>query len=385
MAYTPLGTTINTFDTEWIGTLHEQTPKFLAGWVDETIRNRLFLSKLRKDGRIVLNSNSPLCVWTVKYAQPQIQSAGDVGNLVFQRNDLMRQAAQSWRGYIGTDEMTEKEYLMNRGPGQIFNRYGEIVPWLMEAMTDSFGGQLFIDGDAANNVNCIHGLNSFTGYTACTTSDLIAQPNDSYGGLSTVLQAESGGTWTATLSSANRPNTSLSYDWPYGTGNAQYDFFSPKLLNFNSARWMGSTGSATWETVCERVLRQGRIWLTSTGGMAGRPKMVLLSPDFMAGFLNHQSAKQRIIVPHKESEDLGFANTVNFEGMSVGDDYECPVSTGFMLTTQNIELASLDNVLFGYRGPDWSIRDRAWLFYVGFWGNMRFRPKHIAKIADFTS
>jgi hypothetical protein len=56
-----------------------------------------------------------------------------------------------------------------------------------------------------------------------------------------------------------------------------------------------------------------------------------------------------------------------------------------MVNTQNIELASLDSVLFGYRGPDWSIRDRAWLFYVGFWGNMRFRPKHFAQIKDFTS
>jgi hypothetical protein len=151
MSYTALGSTISTFDTEWVGTLHEQTPKFLAGWVDETIRNRIFLAMLRKNGRIILNANSPMCIWNVKFAQPTVNSAGDVGNLTFQRTDVMRQAGQSWRGYIATDMMTEKEYLMNRGPGQIFNRYGEIVPFMMEAMTDTFGGQLYVDGDATAN------------------------------------------------------------------------------------------------------------------------------------------------------------------------------------------------------------------------------------------
>jgi hypothetical protein len=339
---------------------------------------------LRKNGRIILNANSPMCVWNVKFAQPTVNSAGDVGNLTFQRSDLMRQAAVKWGGYIATDMMTEKEYLMNRGPGQIFNRYGEIVPWMMEAMTDKFGGQLYVDGNSTGNTTGIQGINSFTNYTACSSSDMIAQPNDSYAGISTVLANEQGGTWSNTLASANQPNTSLATDWPHGTGTVQYDWFSPKLLNFNSStRW--GTNSATWESNCERVLRQGRIWLTNTGGQAGRPKLVLMAPDHMAGFLNHQSAKQRIIVPHKESEDLGFEGSVNFEGMSLMDDYECPVSTSFMVNIQNMELASLDNVLFGYRGPDWSIRDRAWLFYVGFWGNLRYRPKHFAQIKDFTS
>jgi hypothetical protein len=72
-----------------------------------------------------------------------------------------------------------------------------------------------------------------------------------------------------------------------------------------------------------------------------------------------------------------------FDGVSIAFDYEVPPSTGYMLNVQNMELASLDKVLFGYRGPDWSMRDRAWLFYVGFWGNMRYRPKHFAKIYDY--
>ena len=108
MAFTPVGTLINTFDTEWIGTLHEQTPKFLAGWVDETIRNRLFLAMLRKNGRIVLGASSPMCIWNVKFSQPTVSSAGDGGSLVFQRNDNQRQLAQDQRGYVVTDMMTEK-------------------------------------------------------------------------------------------------------------------------------------------------------------------------------------------------------------------------------------------------------------------------------------
>jgi hypothetical protein len=48
-----------------------------------------------------------------------------------------------------------------------------------------------------------------------------------------------------------------------------------------------------------------------------------------------------------------------------------------------MELASLDNVLFGYRGPGFDWSHKGWLFYVGFWGNARYRPKHFAKLYPY--
>ena len=384
MAAQAIGTLLNSFDAEWIGVIHEQAPKFLAGFADETIRNRMLLAYMRKNGRIILRGNSPMCVWDIKFDQQPVVSAGDVGTLEFNRYNLMRQAALSWRGYVATDMMTEKEYLMNQGPGQIYNRYGQIIPSLMEAMTDNFGGELYVDGNATGNENSIHGLESFCGAGTVVAADLIAQPSDTYAGLSTALNQE-GGTWTNTLGnigSANpRPNTGLSVDWPHGKGSAKYDFNSPVLLNTSSTNW--GTNSTSWESNCERVLRQGIIWLKNKGGASGQPKLGLMSNDYYSGFLNHMSSKQRAIIPHSESQDLGFSDAVNFDGVAMAYDFECPASSGYFININNMELVSLDSVLFGYRGPDWSIRDRAYLFYVGFWGNARYRAKHFGKFKAY--
>lgn len=375
-----VATLLSTYDVEWLGVIHEQTPRFMKGAADETVRRRMLLSYLRKYGRIVLNANSPVCIWNIKYKQQPIESAGDGGTLTFTRHDLYKQAALNWRGYVGTDMMTEKEYLMNQGPGRILNRYSEVIPSLMEAMTDNFGGEMILDGEATDRQNNLHGIESFMGSGTTVANDLIAQPSDSYAGLATNLGSE-GGSWSTNLGTGVYPNAAVGSDWPNGKGSYQHDFYAPLLLNSSSTRW--GTGSTNFESNCERIIRQGIIWLANKGGNSGRPKMVLLSADRYSAFLNHLSTKQRVIVPHKESQDLGFEDTVNFDGVSIAFDYEVPPSTGYMLNVQNMELASLDKVLFGYRGPDWSMRDRAWLFYVGFWGNMRYRPKHFAKIYDY--
>jgi hypothetical protein len=82
---------------------------------------------------------------------------------------------------------------------------------------------------------------------------------------------------------------------------------------------------------------------------------------------------------------MGFADAINQEGVALAYDFEVPSGTCYAFNVQNMELASLDKVLFGYKGPDFSIRDRAYLFYVGFWGNARYRPKHFAKLSAYAS
>jgi hypothetical protein len=385
---TQLGTLLNANDVEWVGVLHAVAPHFLSGYVDETVRNRILLAYLRKNGRIMLNQSGEQCVWNVKFDQAQVESAGDGGTVQFNRNQLMRRAAINWRGYLTTDMMTEKEYLMCKGPAQIFDRYGDIIPSLMEAMTDNFGAELILDGNATGRDNNIHGLESFLAHdTDVAATDLIATPNDSYAGLSTVL-ANQGGTWSSNLASNQRPNGTDSHasDWPSGKGSVSYDFYSPKLVNWASSGWgTGVSGSTlqAWEANCERAIRQLVIWLIHTGGQRSKPKVIMLSQDLYNGYLNHQATKGRIILPHKESEDLGFGDTVNQEGVAITYDYDVPTLTGYACNVENMELASLDKVLFGYRGPEWSIKDRAYLFYVGMFGNTRFRPKHFGKLYPY--
>lgn len=359
---------------EWVGVIHDTAPSYLMGAADLTIRNRLWLSMLQKYNRIRLGENGYQCTWTVQKTEQPIESYGDAGTINFSRHDLYAQLTHDWRGYKGTDQMTEKERLMNAGDVAIIKRYSRVLPTLVSSLQNKFGGELFVDGNLAGNENRLHGLESFFGAGTVATGDLIAMPSDTYAGLSTALQA-AGGTWSANL--ATSPNSTVATDWPYGQGDAEYDYLSPKLINTSSTNW--GTGSTAWEDNCERVLRQGTIWLTHGGGRESRPTMHLLSSDLFFPYLNKQESKQRILVPHKEADDLGFPDTLNQEGVMVKYEYDVPARTGYSINIFQMDLASLDSVLFSRRGPTYDIKTDSYLFMVGFFGNCKYSPKHFAK------
>ena len=101
-------------------------------------------------------------------------------------------------------------------------------------------------------------------------------------------------------------------------------------------------------------------------------------PILFNAYQNYQEAKFRNVIPHEESRDLGFPDTLNQDG--VGIKYEFDVSAGefWGINVNQMELASLDSTLWGVRGPTYDIKSDATLFKVGFFGNMRYQPKYFA-------
>lgn len=364
--------------SEWAGVINTTAPKYLKGAADLTFRKRLLLALLRKYGRIRTGESSYQCTWDVEFDQPPVRQFGDAGDQTFSRHDVYRQLTIDWRGYTTTDQMTKKEYLMNKGMQAIIDRYDRIIPNLVKSLTDTFGGEFFIDGYASGNTNRLHGLESFLGDGTTVAADLVAQPSDTYGTRSTAL-ANHGGSWSTDLSTS--PNAAVATDWPEGSGDVKYDFMSPKLVNYSSTSW--GTSSTSWEDNCERALRKTTIWLHRTGGQEGRPTCYLLSSDLFADFQNFQAARNRIIIPHKESEDLGFSDALNFDGVAVKYDYNVPAGVGYGLNINQMELSSIDDVLFRPDGPEWDIKTKSWLFEVGFFGNLRYQPKYFSRLAAY--
>ena len=365
---------------EWIGVINTTAPKYLAGAADNTIRKRLILSLLKQKGRIRFNENSYECNWDVEFKEQPVEAYGDGGTLNFSRHDLYRQLKVDWRGYKATDLMTEKERLMNDGALAIVKRYDKIMPKLMRSLNNKFCAELFIDGYASGNENRLHGLESFMGNGTTVPADRIAKPSDTYGGKSTEV-GDQGGTWSSDLTLS--PNASIATDWPDGNGDAEYDFMSPKLVNWSSDNW--GTSSDTWENNCERVFRQSTIWLSIGAGEEGKPDMYLTAGNLFYDYLNKQSSKQRIVIPHKGAQDLGFGDVLNQEGVMIQTDFDVPTDTSYGLNVDQLELASLDNVLFASRGPEYDIKTDSWLFMVGFFGNARYNPKFFAKIKNFAT
>ena len=286
-----------------------------------------------------------------KLGQRVIEAYGDDGVINFQRSDLHEQLNIDWRGYKMSDRMTEKQRLMLGDLTAIINRYSGIAEDMMDDLQDGFCGELFVDGYAASNTNRLHGLESFFGTQNDGAANRIGQPDDTYGGHDTDV-ATRGGTWSTNLTT--KPHATIATDWPDGNGTADYDWNSPKIINYSSTNW--GTGSTTWADNCERVLGQTTIWTTLTGGKKGRPTLYLIAGDLFYEYQNKMRAKYRIQVPHSEANDLGFTDTLNQDGVMIQADFDVPASTGYGININQMCLESLDNVLFSSRGPEYDIK-----------------------------
>lgn len=363
---------------EWIGIVNTTRHKYLKGASDLTLRKRLLLAMLKKRGRIEYNASGDKCSWQVEFSQPTISAYGDSGLIDFSNHDAYRQLNVDWRGYVGTDTMSKKQNAMNSGDEALVNVFQKKQNNLMKSISDNFCRELYLDGSAAGRENNIHGLATFLGQGTVTSADLVAAPSDTYGeeGLSTVPAAISG-TWTNGL--ATSPNASLGTDWPNGNGTSDYDFLSPKLINWSSTNW--GTGATTWEANAWRVISQTITWMTTTGGTDGMPTLIPMASNLFQGYKNAQEVKTRINVPHKESADLGFGMVLNEDGVGLYPDFDCTVDTAYSLNLSTITLSSLFPELFWMEGPDKDPRTAwAWLWGVGFYGNVKYQCKHVAEL-----
>lgn len=362
-------------DPEHIAVLTTTISQYAKGAEDNTIRRRILLAMLRKNGKITYGNSGTSLTWQVEFSQPQMRQLGDAGEITFAEHIAYKQCTLDWRGYVITDLLTEKQMLMNRGPEALVNLYKTKTDNMIKSFNAGINAQFYVDGNASGNENAIHGFGSCLGYSNAAAGNLIATPNDTYAGLSTNLGTY-GGSWTA---AGTAPNATLAKDWPYGSGDSEYDFFAPKILNATSSAW--GTGSTTWSDNCERVISRANLWLRATGGDGGAPIMFLFGTDMFAGIRDYYSAKQRIIVPFKEAEDLGFTDTFNIDGCGVGYDFDCPAASGYGLKIAEMELACMYDSLYAVEGPEKYMRTNSYLTKLGFFGNMKLKPKHMAYIA----
>lgn len=386
---------------EWIGTIQTTAPKYIKGASDCTIRERLLLAMMENRGLITYNNESTDFKWDVQFAEPPVESYGTAGNVDYAARDLYKQASLDVRGYLSTDKMDEKDKLMNRGEVAIVNRYEKIIPNLLKGIRAKFGPELYCDGYASGNENRICGIGSWMGGGSAASAtanelapatDIMTGPIDTYAGLSTALGQS--GSWSTTNSAVTGygryPISSGTYftssDWPEGTGDAEYDFFSPKLYNEAATRntYWGAAADTSFADNAERVLSKAIQHLRLTAGATGAPTICIMSGNYFSDFKNALRAKQSIWVPHKEAEDLGFPDTLNFEGVAVNAEFGVPASTAYVLMLNEMELLCMEDQIFGSKGPDWSPKDYAYLFSVSFFGNLKITsPKFSAKIHNY--
>lgn len=363
---------------EWQGIVVATAKEYLKGAADNTLRDHPLLALLQKYGRIKTNQKGIDRTWNVQFAEHAFNDYGDMAALNFARTDLYKQANFDVRMYVATDAVSYKEAEMCDGPVAIVNRFKETIPKLIKSATNRLPRELFVDGYAAGNGNRLCGLESAFGLAAGGTvaGDWIAKNDDTYMGLSTAVGAE-GGSWDANLATALRPNASIAKDWPYGKGDPEFHYWTPRVINYTSTAWTGSAG--TWATTGRDAVRRGLSTATHGGGKASKPGIVLLATDLIDDFKKQNDGKIQINTPSKEMEDLGFPDAMTFEGASLMADCDVPAGSGYALNVNEMELLITTDDLFFTKGP--TLDDLVYKFICGLIGNMRFNPKYQAKFA----
>lgn len=365
---------------EWIGVINTTKPAYMKGASDMTVRKRLFFSMLKRKGRITYNNSGYEAQRQVEFSQPTMHQHGDGSMIDFGNHQAFQRYVLPVSGYQASDSITMKQKEMNKGQEALINLFKTKQGRLMKRLQHGLAAEMYLAGGGSGRENAIYGIETFLTETTPGAADRIATPNDSYGGLNTNL-ADQGGSWSANLSTF--PNATLAKDWPDGSGDTEYDYFAPKLINWSSTSW--GTGSTAWEDNCWRVIGQAITWLTIPGGDDGMPEVCVMGSNLFQGYKNHEEAIRRISIPHKTANDLGFAgNVLNQDGCAISADFDCPANTAYFINTSTVEVASWTPELFWMRGPTEDARSGySALWACGFYGQVFWQPKYVGKAKNY--
>jgi len=348
---------------EWSRIVNTTIHKYIRQVEINVLRNRKLLALLQKKGRVTMNCSGDLIDWKVRWKRAPLQGFADMDTLTFTRKDRWKTAQLDWRGYAIPDAITKRERLINSGVEAIVKVYSEIASNLMEDIEDQFGDEMYIDGNATGNSKKIHGLESFLGDTNVeAAAGFIYPPSDTYAGLVTTL-GNYGGNWSTTGGNVN---------WPSGTGDAHYDFWSPLIVKYTSNSWQATT--KTWPNTCREALRYAIIKGRRNKSKKGMLDLTILENELFRQFEDKIEQNERTVVYRGDDLglwSLGFKDTINFEGCEVTYEYGVPSGIGYGLCTDAMELCSLQESLFVPEGPDFDPATQTWRFSIDFYGNLK--------------
>jgi hypothetical protein len=355
---------------EWSRIVNTTIHEYVREEEVNILRNRKLLAMLKERGRITFNHAGDLQDWKARYKRAPMQGFADSDTLTFSRRDRWKTAQLEWRGYAATDAMTKLERLKNKSTEAIVKVYSEIATSLMDDIDDQFGDEMYVDGNLSGNEKRIHGIESFMGDSGAAPAGFIASPSDSYAGLLTNL-GNYGGTWSTVTGNVN---------WPSGTGDAHYDFWTPLIVDYTNPSWSAST--KTWPNTCREALRYGIVKGKKNRSRKGMLDMVILEIELYRQFLNALDPEERVMVERGDKNSLvalGFTDVVNLDGCDITSEYGVPTGWGYGWSFQNMELKSLQGQLFVPEGPDFDIASQAYRFSIDYFGNLKFNPRFFVK------
>lgn len=345
--------------TAWARTAATTIRKYIKGETDATIRNRKLLAILEDRGRITYNHSGTDVQWQVAYKDAPMVGFDDSDTISFARLNRWKNAVLPWRGYSASDQITKMEEEMNKGAEALIKVMSSMAMRLMKDVKKHAGLELYVDGNASGNSKRWHGIESFFSNSGADPDGYIGVNNDTYAGLSTAL-AGGGGTWTG--------------NWPTGTGDAHYDFWTPLIVDYTDTAWSATT--KTWPNTCIESLRYGIIKGKKNAAKEEMLDLNLMNDELFRQFQDRLQIEEHINVTKGGGSSgllkLGFDDIVNFDGVDHTFEYGVPSGVAYGWAMGMVELMSLQSDLFVPQGPDFSIESQSHRFAIMHFGNLKF-------------
>lgn len=359
----------------WSRVVNSTIKKYIKEREINILRNRKLTALLKKKGRMSFNWSGIAMDWKVKYKRVRLTPFADGDTLEFSRKDRNKTATLDWRGYSATDSMTKGEFLMNRNTEAIIKLYSEIASDLIDDMEDAFGEEFYVNGYDPNNSKRVHGIESFMGASQ-NAGNGAATPTGSFAGLSCV-PGTYGGSW----------NPGALPAWPHGKGDAQYDFWSPLIVDYGDTLFDATTH--TWKNNCVEAVSFGIIKSKKSKSAKGQLDVIFVDDEMFRQYLAVQRTKERIEVARGGDKSplvaLGFSDVINQDGTDITWEYGITQGAGYGFNCDMMELRSQQAQVFVPEGPDQDISTKSWRFSVDFFGNVVWNPKFFVKWVNITN
>jgi len=368
--------------TDWARSIATTIVNHLREEEIASFRKFKVFAALEAAGNVRMNMSGRGFDWEVRYRNHTPTGNNGETPRTFARQNLWKRAELEYRGAQATDAIYKKEMLENRSAQALVNVAGKMASRLLESMEQYLGVEWTKDGYAAGNELNFHGIESFMGLAGGATpqtlnvstgvartgnaADPFGAPGDTYAGLSTALGAYGGSQITGV--------------WPNGRADAEYDFYSPVIINTTSTYFGGST----WAANARKAIREGLQQARRNDTKEDQIDMVLLDRRLYIDFLNSLDGQERTVVtPGRPNglRSMGFTDAIEFDGVEVSSDVSVPANTGYGLAIGNMELLSMEGQLLNSEGPFYDEITQQYRYVVSMLGNLKFKsPRNFFKL-----
>lgn len=372
------------------------------------LRKRMLTALVERNGGVEHNVSGNGFDWPVQYKIHDAEANDGTTTRNFAPTNLWKTANLQFGGLQVTDSIRQGELLANRGKEAIVNVPAKMTERMKKSLMERFAPSFYDDG--ATTSETIYGFNSFLGVLATANvdqaydwgtagatpsntaennavGDPIMVPDDVYAGLTTDL--------------GNYGGAQESGGWPEGKASAEFDFFTPLIINTNSTFFGDITSGTGWQDNAVEAVRFGLLH-ANRNSVDDEIDLILMDRTLLYQLRNLLDAKERVIVSRNDGvRSYGFKNVFEIDGVECSTEYGIPTRTinrsgasdtvvrgAYGFSSKNIEIKNRFGQLFhvDQGSGQYDIHTQAFLYCVDMQCQLKFRsPRNFIYWAGFSA